>query len=186
MGGHCPFRGLDAPLALASFYHDGGQLELRHAPSRISSRAMNASKTIGYSALAMLLALYVVGAVSHGVVRHIVQTLPLWFPIVWGLREREIAKWAALPCFHIWLFLMTLIWLFLLGLAQVITGHFAPVEIAMTLVVGIASVAGLAAGLRWRTSVSWAKGLSVTAIFAVLQLAALRISFLPAIARDHF
>ena len=39
-----------------------------------------------------LLALYIVGAVSNGVVRHIVQTLPLWFPIVLGLRQREINR----------------------------------------------------------------------------------------------
>jgi len=147
---------------------------------------MNASKAIGYCALAMLAALYVVGAVSNGVVRHIVQTLPLWFPILLGLRRREIAKWAALPCFVVWLALMIFIWLFLLGVAHVITGHFTTVEVAMTLVVGVASVAGVVAGFRWRTSVSWGKGLLVVGVFTVLQLVALRISFLPAIARDRF
>jgi hypothetical protein len=148
---------------------------------------MNATpKALGYSALAMLLALYVVGIVSNGVVRHIVQTLPLWFPILLGLHQQEIAKWASLPCFIIWLVLMTLIWLFLLGWANVISGHFTPVEVILTLVIGIASLAGLVAGFRWRTSLSWGKGLFVAAIFVVLQLVALRISFLPAIAKDRF
>ena len=140
---------------------------------------MNAPpKVIGYSALAAVLALYVVGIVSHGVVRHIVQTLPLWFPLLLGLRQREIAKWAAMPCF--------IIWLFLLGWANVISGHFTPIEVMLTLVVGMASVAGLVAGFRWRTSLSLGKALLIAAIFAVLQLVALRISFLPAIAKDHF
>jgi hypothetical protein len=68
---------------------------------------MNAApKLVAYSALTILLALYVVGIVSHGVVRHIVQTLPLWFPILLGLRRRDIAKWASLPCFLIWLALI--------------------------------------------------------------------------------
>src|SRR5947208_671463 len=116
---------------------------------------MNASpKVIGYSALAMVLALYVVGIVRNGVVRHIVQTLPLWFPMVLGLRQREIAKWASLPCFLIWLVLMTFIWLFLLGWANVISGHFTPIEVILTLVVGIASVTGLVTGFRWRTNLS--------------------------------
>jgi hypothetical protein len=145
-----------------------------------------APKIIGYCALAMLLALYVVGAVSNGVVRHIVQTLPLWFPIAMGLRRRESAKWAAAPCFLVWLTLMIFIWLFLLGWAHIITGHFTPVEIAMTLVVGVASVEGLVAGLRWNTSLGWGKALSIATIFAVLQLVAIRISFLPAIAKDRF
>src|SRR5438309_7208640 len=146
---------------------------------------MNAApKVIGYSALTMLLALYVVGIVSHGVVRHIVQTLPLWFPILLELHRNEMAKWAALPCFLIWLALMMLIWLFLLGVTSVMSGHFTPIEVVLTLVVGIASLAGLVAGLRWRTSLSWGKALFTAAIFAVLQVVALRISFLPAIAKD--
>jgi hypothetical protein len=94
------------------------------------------SRWIAYSSLAVLVALYVVGAVSHGSLRHEVQTLPLWFPIVWGFRHRELAKWSALPCFMIWLAIMIAIWLFLLGWARILTGHFSPVEIAMTLIVG--------------------------------------------------
>jgi hypothetical protein len=146
---------------------------------------MNPSKAIGYCALMMLCALYIVGAVSNGVLRHVVQTLPLWFPIVLGLRRREIAKYASLPCFIIWLVLMTFIWLFLLGWANVISGHFTPVEVVLTLVIGAAAITGLLADFGWRTSLSWGKALATAAIFAVLQVAALRISFLPSIARDR-
>jgi hypothetical protein len=81
---------------------------------------------------------------------------------------------------------MSLIWLFLLGWANVISGHFTPIEVAMTLIVGAASLAGLVVGFRSPTSLTWGKALFVAAVFAVLQLAALRISFLPAIARDRF
>ncbi len=146
---------------------------------------MNSPKIIGSCALATLVALYVVGFVSNGVLRHVVQTLPLWFPIVMGLRQREVAKWSALPCFAIWLVLMTLIWLFLLGWANVISGRFTPIEVAMTLVIGIACLAGLAIGFHSRTKLSWIKGLSVAVAFAVLQLVALRISFLPSIEHDR-
>ena len=146
---------------------------------------MNTAKAIGSFALPTLVALYIVGAVSNGVLRHIVQTLPLWFPIVMGLRQREVSKWAALPCFAIWLALMILIWAFLLGWANVISGHFTPIEIVLTSVIGVASLAGLVIGFRWRTSLSWSKGLSVAAVFAVLQMVALRISFLPSIAKDR-
>jgi hypothetical protein len=41
----------------------------------------------------------------------------------------------ALPLFLIWL--MSLIWPYLLGWANVIHGHFSPVEMAMTLIVVI-------------------------------------------------
>ncbi len=155
------------------------------APGVVWYREMNTPKLVGSCATATLVALYIVGAVSNGVLRHIVQTLPLWFPIVMALRRREVAKWASLPCFAIWLVLMSLIWLFLLGWARVISGHFTPIEVVLTFVIGGASLVGLVIGTRWRTNLSWRKGLAVATVFAVLQLAALRISFLPSIATDR-
>jgi hypothetical protein len=144
--------------------------------------SMNRPKTIAYCSLATLVALYVVGAVSSGSLRHEVQTLPLWFPIVLGFRERDLAKWAALPCFLIWLALMTFIWLFLLGWARILSGHFSPIEIAMTLVVGVACAVGIAASFRWPTSVSAGKAGATVALFALLQIVVLRVSFIPYIA----
>jgi len=148
-------------------------------------QAMSNPKAVGWCAVATLVALCTVGAVSNGVLRHIVQTLPLWFPIVMGLREREAAKWASLSCFAIWLQLMILIWLFLLGWANVISGRFTTIEIVLTVVIGGASIAGLIVACRWRTGFRWIQGLSIAAAFALLQLVALRISFLPSIARDR-
>src|SRR5579863_2371727 len=112
----------------------------------------NDSKWIASCCLTALVALYVVGAVSHGSLRHEVQTLPLWFPIVLGFRHRELAKWSALPCLIFWLAIMVFIWLFLLGWARIVSGHFSGVEVAMTVVIGIACVSGLGVTLRWRTS----------------------------------
>jgi hypothetical protein len=37
---------------------------------------------------------------------------------------------------------MGLIWLFLLGWAHVVSGTFSPIEVAMTLVVGLSSILG--------------------------------------------
>jgi hypothetical protein len=140
------------------------------------------SKWIAYSSLAVLVALYVVGAVSHGSLRHEVQTLPLWFPIVWGFRHRELAKWSALPCFIFWLAIMIAIWLFLLGWARILTGHFSPVEIAMTLIVGAACLCGIGAGFRWSTTMRPAAAYGVVALFAALQVLAFRLSLIPYIA----
>jgi hypothetical protein len=139
-------------------------------------------KFIAYCCLAVLIALYVVGAVSNGSLRHEVQTLPLWFPIVLGFRQREIAKWAALPCLVFWLAIMVFIWLFLLGWARIVTGHFSPIEIAMTLVVGAACLAGIATSLRWRTAVTSFAALGAAVLFAILQLLAFHTSFIPYIA----
>lgn len=143
----------------------------------------HAGKWIGSCALAVLIALYVVGAVSNGSLRHEVQTLPLWFPIVAGFQRRDLAKWAALPCLVFWLGIMICIWLFLLGWARFVSGHFSPVEIAMTIIIGVACVMGIAVMLRWRTKVGTAAAAGTVLLFAILQLAAFRISLIPYIAK---
>jgi hypothetical protein len=142
-------------------------------------------KTVAVCCLAVLIALYVVGAVSipPGSLRHEIQTLPLWFPIVLGFQRRPIAKWMALPLLIFWLGIMILIWLFLLGIANIVTGDFFPTEIAMTLVVGVACVVGLISTARWTTSTKALTATLVFLVFAVLQVSAFRISLIPYFAR---
>jgi hypothetical protein len=146
---------------------------------------LTSGRAIGTSLLAILIALYVVGAVSipPGSLRHEVQTLPLWFPIVAAFQNKPIAKWAALPCLIFWLTIVIFIWLFLLGWARIVSGRFLPTEIAMTLVIGAASIAGIAACLRWRTAVRPLAASGLLLLFAALQLLAFRLSLIPYIAR---
>lgn len=144
----------------------------------------NAARWIGACSLAALMALYIVGAVSHGSLRHEVQTAPLWFPIVLGFRGRPLAKWTALPCLLVWLALMINIWLFLMGWAHTISGTFSPVEIALTVIIAAAAVCGIAASLRWRTKVSRWTAAGIFVLFLGLQLLAIRISFIPYIAHQ--
>jgi len=142
------------------------------------------SKSIASCCLAVLVALYVVGAVSHGSLRHEVQTLPLWIPIVLGFRDREVAKWFALPCLIFWLGIVVFIWLFLLGWARILTGHYSPTEILMTLIIGVACLFGIVTSLRWRTKLRPLPALAATVLSAILQLLAFRVSLLPYIAHQ--
>jgi hypothetical protein len=153
--------------------------------SAYTTGQVTSPKTIAYCSVAILIALYVVGAVSvpPGSLRHEVQTLPLWFPIIAGFQRKEIAKWAALPCLMFWLAIMVCIWLFLLGWARVVSGRFSPTEIAMTLVIGVAAVVGITASVRWRTSLRSSTCAAMFLLFAALQVLALRLSLIPYIAR---
>ena len=135
--------------------------------------------------LVIVLALVLgVGIVSHGILRHIVQTAPLWPAIVLGLRRHELSKWCALPGLIFWLILMVCIWLFLLGWARIVSGTFTPVEIAMTVVCGIAAVAGIAFALRQRTATRPATAAGLLIAFSLLQIVAFRVSQLPGISHD--
>ena len=134
------------------------------------------------SCLAVIAALLIVGAVSSGVIRHIVQTSPLWIAIVLGARRSHWVKWAAFPCFVFWLLLMTAIWLFLLGWARIVSGTFSPTEIAMTVIVGLASLVGMAEAWRVKSSALLWPAVGTVLLVAALQVGAFRLSLLPAIA----
>jgi hypothetical protein len=132
--------------------------------------------------VAVIAALLVVGAVSHGIIRHIVQTSPLWIAIVLGIRRSHWSKWVALPCFVFWFLLMNAIWLFLLGWARFVSGTYSRTEIAMTIIVGLGSLAGIFTGLSMKSGIRALPAAVTLSVIAALQLAAIRVSLLPQIA----
>jgi len=132
--------------------------------------------------VAVIAALLVVGAVSHGVIRHIVQTSPLWIGVALGYRRSPLTKWVALPCLVFWLLVMTAIWIFLLGWARIVSGTFSPTEIAMTMVVGMASITGIVRAAGMRSGVRMWSAIATTLLIGASQVATFRLSFLPQIA----
>ncbi len=141
-----------------------------------------AESVVAGCCIAMLCALLVVGAVSHGVIRHVIQTLPLWLAIVLGIRHSELTKWVALPSFAVWLGIMAAIWLSLIGWVRILTGTFSMVEVVMTIVVGASAACGLATAVRVQTRTG--RGLAVALLLgtSLLDLIAIRLSLLPGIA----
>jgi hypothetical protein len=137
---------------------------------------------IGICCAAIIAALYVVGLVSGTELRHVVQTAPVWIGVAMGFRASPLARWIALPFFLFWLLVVVLIWLFLLGIARVVSGTFTPPEVAMTVVMGAASLAGIAGVLRGRGKASAVASACAFLAGAVLQFVAFRVSLLPGIA----
>jgi hypothetical protein len=123
-----------------------------------------------------------VGLASSLVLRHIVQTLPLWIAAVLGMRRARATGWVALPLFLFWLMLMAVIWLHLLGMAHIISGHFSPIEIAMTIIVGAASLAGIGLCARFKSHITAARATITFVVIAALQCACFVLSFGPSIA----
>jgi hypothetical protein len=122
-----------------------------------------------------------VGVVSHLLLRHVVQVIPAVLALIFAICGGRAARYAALPVFLCWFFLMTLIWLFLLGLTRVISGHFTTTETLLTIVIGAASLWGLVLVLRFRAPLLPAMIYFIA--FAAPQWIFLRLSFLPAIAQ---
>jgi hypothetical protein len=139
---------------------------------------------IGVCCLVIILALVGgVGLASGLVLRHLVQTLPLWVGVALGFRRSRAVGWVGLPLFLFWVLLMTLIWLYLLGVSSILSGDFSELEIAMTIVVGTASLVGIAKCVRFKSSLSVVSAVTVFVVVAGIQWVCFRASLTPAIAR---
>jgi hypothetical protein len=134
--------------------------------------------------LAVIAAMLVVGVVAHEIVRHLLQTAPIWIAVLLAWRGSRLARWAAVPVFAFWLFVMAMVWLFLLGIARIARGHYSPTEIAMTLVAGLACLVGLVAAVRASGRAPWPAAVGVLALVAALQAGLMAVSFRPPIAHD--
>ena len=127
----------------------------------------------------VIASLLIVGFVSDTPLRHVVQVAPGVAILGLHLAGREWARFAALAVFAFWLFVMTLIWLFLLGIAQVITGHFTSVEVALTVVIGLSAAIGMVAAFRTQGSSRWPARIAAFLAGAVAQIGAMWLSLQP-------
>ena len=71
---------------------------------------------------------------------------------------------------------MSLIWMHLLGLASIVTGHFTPTEVAMTIVIGIACLYGIWEAISLKPAAPASVNVLVFATFAGLQAFAMWMS----------
>ena len=65
---------------------------------------------------------------------------------------------------------------------NLLSGQFSSIEIAMTVIVGAASLGGLGSFARAKSFLSPLSAAGIFVVMAVLQVACFRLSFLPAIA----
>jgi hypothetical protein len=153
---------------------------LRRGPvSAHRSRSTSAFGDLALSLAAVTGSLLVVGVVSDTFLRHVVQIAPLVVALGLVLGRSESGVSAAAPLFAFWFLVMGAIWLFLLGLARIFTGRFTPVEVALTIVIGAASLLGLFAALKRGSTAGPVARLATIGVFALLQCAAMWLSTQP-------
>ncbi|MFL6390041.1 MAG: hypothetical protein ACJ71U_21385 [Terriglobales bacterium] len=162
--------------------HNSASASLQARKQRPGDPRSAESVVIAICCLTIIAALVLgVGLATNLVLRHVVQTIPLWVGVILGFRHSRATAWATMPLFLAWLILMALIWSFLLGISHVLSGHFSPIEIVMTVIVGIAALAGIGSFFRFRSSLSPLTAGLLFVLMAVFQVVCLRVSFLPAI-----
>lgn len=123
------------------------------------------------------LSLLIVGIVSGTLIRHVIQILPIVFALISVKRKSTWGVYAALPIFIFWIFIMILIWLFLLGIARIVTGHFTVAEIILTILIGLSGIWGIVTVIRYRPTAQLVRGALVFVLFAAWQIITVWISF---------
>lgn len=127
----------------------------------------------------LVVALVLIGLVSGTPLRHLIQVIPAVFLLAAIAGRVPWASWAALPLFAFWFLIVLGIWLWLLGLANIITGHFTVPEVALTVVIGLCSVVGVVGAVRSLSHVG-KLGLCLAFLsFAALQVIAMWFSLQP-------
>jgi len=126
-------------------------------------------------------ALVVVGIVSHTLIRHMIQIVPVIMVIILLVRRPAMGLPAAAPLLAFWFLIMGGIWLFLLDFARVFTGTFSPAEIALTLVIGLACLFGLTMAYRQAVATPMGQRIGTVVVFGFLQFAAMWLSVQPSI-----
>ena len=145
---------------------------------------MTQARIVALCAFALIAALLVVGYSGGGLVRHAVQTAPAWLAVIAGATGARATKWIALPIFLFWLAIMALVWLYLLGLAHIVTGAFPPLEVAMSIVAAVACLFGIVNAAGAHSRMTWAAGLLTLAVVTALQAGAMWLSLQPHFATD--
>lgn len=130
----------------------------------------------------LMLALLVVGVVSGTVLRHVVQIAPIILAAAVLARRPNQGAYAAIPVFMFWSLIVVLIWLFLLGLSRIANGHYTPIEVGSTIVMIGCSILGIVKSVRLGRSLATSAKALTFVVFAVIQFAAMWLSFLKPIA----
>lgn len=126
----------------------------------------------------LALSLLLVGIVSATFVRHLFQILPAVVALIAVLRRPALGSYAAIPIFIFWFLIMVVIWLYLLGVARIITGRFTMIEIVLTVLIGLLSVFGTIGSVCFRPAASFEARTAAFVVFALFQIGTMWVSLL--------
>lgn len=104
---------------------------------------MPIERTIRFCLAGVSVSLLLVGLVSGTFVRHIIQIIPMIITIVIARKNQEYGIVAGLSLLGYWLLIMVFIWMFLLGIARIVSGHYTVAEIILTIVIASFSSFGI-------------------------------------------
>lgn len=98
-------------------------------PTELSSPPTD--RRLSSCVMGVIFGLLLVGLVSRTPLRHVVQVLPACIELIGAPPARFVGALRRCYHFRVWPIIMTLIWLFLLGLTDVLHGDFSTAEVIL-------------------------------------------------------
>lgn len=139
----------------------------------------SADRRLSSCLMGLIFGLILVGLVSGTPLRHVVQVLPACIVLVVLSQRASWSPYAATAIFAFWLLIMALIWLYLLGVARIITGDFTKTETILTVFIAGWCLLGLFHFVRTPTTITLTTRIVSFVAFALLQVGALWLSLQP-------
>ena len=134
-------------------------------------------RTVRLCLIGAAFSLMLVGIVSGTPLRHLIQVLPIGLALRLTSRSPgSLGAYAAVSLFAFWMLVMVLIWLSLLGLSDIASGQYAPVEVALTMVVAFFCSVGILRGIRAGRLLGRTRRIATLAAFWVVQTGVMVVS----------
>lgn len=125
----------------------------------------------------VVISLLLVGIVSGTIIRHLIQISPLIMALTLVVIRPSWGSYASIAVFFFWLFIMIIIWLYLLKITQIISGHFSGIEISLTILIGCFSLLGIIYSMRLGSTLRLISRMAFFPLFAGIQFGAIVLSF---------
>jgi hypothetical protein len=132
-------------------------------------------------AMAMAAALLFAGFVAGEPVRLLIQTLPFWVVVGFGLAGSGYVRWAAFPVMLFWCALAVILWVGHMGWIRLGGGSYTSVEVRVAGLVAAAGALGLLACLGKHKRTSPLTGLTLTLACGALQIGAYYFGLQPSL-----
>lgn len=134
-------------------------------------------RTVRLCLIGVAFSLMLMGIVSGTPVRHLVQVLPIGLALRLASRSPgSLGAYAAVSLFGFWMLMMVLIWLFLLGVSDIASGQYPPVEVVLTIAIGFFCSVGILRGLRAGRLLGRTRRIATVVVFLVVQAGVMVVS----------
>ena len=140
-------------------------------------------QTLRSCLIGIALSLVLAGLITGTLVRHLVQVLPILLAL--RLLSRSpgyLGAYATVSISGFWFVLVLLLWLYIAGVDGVPTGQYPRIVLVLSLIVGLFAWVGFTRGRRLGRPLEGRQRVATLAVFGVLQIVAVTLSFVgPAI-----